>query len=295
MTKNATVKKTVPELSPGEKRRLRSHFGFSRAPFSKHMWAANMFDSGCQRELLAGLNMWIELKGISLATGPSGVGKSISLRRFVQTLDESRYTVIDFSYLPTTLTGFLRSLNRKLGLPMRLHGADLFDQAQRHLVAYEAEHATHPVLLIDDAEGLTVPVIDALRRLTAYQMDGEDHFSLLLSGTDDLLKTLRHPGLEPLRSRIGYAQHLRPFALEDTRNYIRYHLERADTDARLFSDEANKRIFQASQGRPRSINQLATQALIQAAVHGRDGIDGDFMTHLIAAHPLYQHAPGAQR
>ena len=42
----------------------------------------------------------------------------------------------------------------------------------------------------------------------------------------------------------------------------------------------------ASQGRPRSINQLALQSLIQAAVEGRDQIDGDFMAGQIAAHPL---------
>ena len=40
-----------------------------------------------------------------------------------------RFHVIDFDYLPTTQTGFLRSLCRKLGLPMRLHSADLFDAA----------------------------------------------------------------------------------------------------------------------------------------------------------------------
>ena len=32
----------------------------------------------------------------------------------------------------------------------------------------------------------------------------------------------------------------------------------------------------------------AIQALIQAAVQGHDTIDGEFMTHLIATHPLYQ-------
>ena len=283
------AKTRQPELTKQEHRRLRSYFGFSRLPFVKAMHSAQMYDSLGQREVHAGLRMWNDLKGIAIVTGDSGVGKSITLRRFIQTIDEDRYTVIDFTYLPTTVTGFLRSLNRKLGLPMRLHGADLFDQAQTLLVTYESEKGTHPILVLDDAEGLTVSVIDALRRLTVWQMDQEDHFSMLISGTDDLLRTLHDPDLASLRSRVVYAQQLRAFTLEDTRNYIRFHLERADVEAKLFSDEACKRIFQASQGRPRAINQLATQALILAAVNGRDTIDGNFMTQLIGAHPLYQN------
>jgi len=71
MTNQATKK---------QMRRLRSHFAFTKIPFSKFMWAVNMFDSAGQRELDQGLHMWTEVKGIGLVVGPSGVGKSITLR-----------------------------------------------------------------------------------------------------------------------------------------------------------------------------------------------------------------------
>jgi type II secretory pathway predicted ATPase ExeA len=271
-----------------QRRRLRSHFGFSKMPFCKAMWAAHMFDSSAQRELLSSLGMWIEVKGIALVSGPSGVGKSITLRRFAQQLDEARYRVIDFAYVPCTITGFLRSLNRKLGLPMRLHTVDLFDAAQSHLATFEQEHGPHPVVVLDDAEGLRVEAVDTIRRLTSYDLDAEDRFSVLISGTDEVLELLRHPDLAPLRTRVSYAQNLKPFGLEDTTNYVRFHLARADVDPKLFTDAAVKRLFQASQGRPRGINQLAVQALIQAAVLGRDSVDGNQMASLIAAHPFYQ-------
>jgi type II secretory pathway predicted ATPase ExeA len=271
-----------------DKLRLRSHFGFSRVPFNKAQKANAMFDSSSQRELLRALRMWLEVQGMSLITGPSGVGKSITLRRFTYGLDSARYRVIDFSSLPTTPTGFLRSLCRKLGLPMRQHCTDLFDQAQAHLASYQQDHGVHPLLLIDDGEGLPVAVIDLVRRLTTFDLDSAHRFSVLLSGTEDLLTTLAHSTLEPLRTRLTYVQSLRPFGLEDTRNYVRFHLQRAEASPNLFSDPALQRLFNASAGRPRSINQLATQALIQAAVHGRDDIDGDFMATLIQGHPLYQ-------
>ncbi len=271
-----------------QKVRLRTHFGLSRSPFTKYAWASKMFESAEQRELVCALRMWLEeIRGFASVSGPPGVGKSISLRRFIAELDDQRYRVFDFSYLPSTVTGFLRSLNRLLGLPMRLHATDLFDAAQKHLIGYQQEHGPHPVLLIDDAEGLTVPICDVLRRLTCYELDAEDRFSVLLAGTEDVVATLRHPQLEPLRSRVSYAHTLRPFRLEDTRNYIRYHLERADASGPLFTDEAVQRLFQASQGRPRAINQLAVQCLIAAAAAGRDQIDGDFVKARVQDHPLY--------
>lgn len=278
MTNQATKK---------QMRRLRSHFAFTKIPFSKFMWAANMFDSSGQRELDQGLHMWTEVKGIGLVSGPSGVGKSITLRRFTSDLDQARFCVIDFAYLPSTITGFMRSLSRKLGLPMRLHSADLFDAAQTYLASYEKEHGAHPIIVLDDAEGLRVPVIDAIRRLTSYDLDSEDRFSVLLSGTEELLSKLADPMLTPLRSRFTYSYTLRPFGLEDTTNYVAFHLSRANVDPKLFSPDAVRKLFHASHGQPRSINQLALQALIQAAVQGHDTIDGPFMHHLVSTHPLY--------
>jgi type II secretory pathway predicted ATPase ExeA len=275
-------------------RRLRSHFAIEKMPFSKCMWAAHMFDSLAQRELLQALQMWTEVKGICLVTGPTGVGKSITVRRFVQELDQSRFRIIDFSYLPSTVAGFLRSLTRKLCLPMRAYSSDLFDAAQAHLAAYEKEHGAHPLIVLDDAEGLRVSVVDAIRRLTSYDLDSEDRFSVLMSGTDELLATLADSTLAPLRSRFSYSCALRAFNLEDTTNYIAFHLSRAGVDPKLFTDAAVKKLFQTSMGRPRNVNQLGIQALIQAAVQGRDSIDGDFMAHLITAHPLYQPTQGTR-
>ena len=277
-----------PTIPDHQKRRLQAHFAFTKVPFRKNMWATEMFDSRSQRELYQGLGLWTEIAGLALVTGPSGVGKSITLRRFLSDLDEARFNVIRFSYLPTTVTGFLHSLARTLGLRLRAHAADLFDDAQRHLASFAAEHGPHPILVIDDAEGLSLPILDLVRRLTAYELAAEGRFSLLLAGTDELSTTLRHPGLDSLRSRIGYALALRAFSLEDTRNYVRFHLKRAGGNDGLFSDDAVRRVFQASQGKPRHINQVALQALVQAAVEGLDAVSGDFVKNLLAAHPLYQ-------
>jgi type II secretory pathway predicted ATPase ExeA len=283
----------TPTISPQHKRRLQAHFGFTRLPFRKNMAAADMFDSRSQRELLAGLLMWTELGGIALVVGQSGVGKSITMRRFLRELDETRFHILKLGCLPTSPLGLLRSLCRLIGLPMRNHAADLFDHAQSYLVSYQQDHGPHPLLVIDDIEGLGVASFDLLRRLTAYDLDAADRFSMLIAGTEEMLPTLQHHTLEPLRGRIGYAQPLRSFSLEDTRNYITFHLQRVDAEPELFSDPATQRIFQATRGRPRYINQLCLYLLIQAAISGIDTIAGDFAAAQIATHPFYQQPPEA--
>lgn len=283
----------TPTIAPKYKRRLQAHFALTKMPFRKNMAAADMFDSRSQREVIAGLQMWTELGGIALIVGPSGVGKSITMRRFLRDLDDSRFCVLKLSHLPTTPTGLLRSLSRLLGLPLRNHPADLFDQAQAYLASYQQDHGPHPLLVIDDIEGLGVPSFDLIRRLTAYDLDAADNFSILIAGTEDMLPTLQHHTLEPLRGRIAYAQPLRPFSLEDTRNYIRFHLQRVDADLKLFSDPAIKRMFQATRGKPRIINLLCLYLMIQAAIAGIDTVDGDFAAAQIAAHPFFQQHPEA--
>jgi len=235
--------------------------------------------------------MWLEVRGLGLLTGQSGSGKSITVRNFVSTLSPDQYTVHHFQQIPTTPNGFLRALSRRLGLSPRMHLSDMFDAIQATLTAHQEEHGTHVVLLFDDAEGMRVATLDLVRRLTASELDSTNHVSILLTGTEDLMRTLQAPTLTPLRSRFTYAHTLRPFGLEDTRNYLRFHLDSANGEPSLFTDGAVKLLFNQSQGVPRKINQLALQALVDAVVLGSDGVDDRSMARTIHAHPLYGTSP----
>ncbi|MFT7521213.1 MAG: general secretion pathway protein A, partial [Kiritimatiellia bacterium] len=172
-----------------------------------------MFDSQSQRELRHGLHLWLEIRGMGLVTGASGVGKSICIRRMIADLPAERYTVHRFGQIPTTPSGFLRALGRRLGLRARLHLADMFEDIREALGRHEDEHGTHPVLIMDDAEGMRATTLDLVRRLTAHDLDGTEPVSILLVGTERLLDTLRDPILLPLRTRIGYAYQLRAFGM----------------------------------------------------------------------------------
>jgi general secretion pathway protein A len=230
------------------------------------MWSKKMFDASAQRELIDGFHLWLETRGIALLCGPPGVGKSISLRRFKEELDDRRYELFYLFNLRTTPTGFLRSLCRVLGLPILYHQADLFDSISTSLAQYEERNAKHPILIFDDGDALSDTLLELLRS-----------FSFILSGSQKIALRLKQPQNEAFRQRIGFAHTLRGFTIDDARNYIRFHIERSEGPKDLFSEAAVQLIFHFAKGLPRVINQIALQALIRAAVRKVDKIDESFI------------------
>lgn len=286
---NTTIKPPSSTPANGDTVRLQSHWGGTKTPFSKYQKAASMYDSTSQRDLYRGLLMWLEVGGLALVCGASGTGKTITLRRFANSLDDNRYAVYIVPSPPATPHGFLRTLCRRCGLEVKHFTVDLFDTTQRFLINHEKELGTHPVLIVDDAEGLYPNVADLLRRLTVYNLDDRDRFSVLVSGIDNLLQVLEMGLLEPLRTRFTFGHVLRPFGLKETTEYILFHLKRAGIDTHIFDERAIKRIFQLSAGKPRTINQLCLSAMIQAAIIGVPRIDEPFFKSVIAEHPLFHN------
>ena len=266
---------------------LTSYFGFSKVPFTKFMWSKKMFDASSQRELIDGLHFWLETRGIALLCGPPGAGKSISLRKFKEELDDRRYDIFYLFNLRITPIGLLRSLCRILALPVLYHQADLFDSISTFLDQYEQRTAKHPIIILDDGDGLSDRLIELLRSLGNFAMDSEDRFSFILSGSEKLALRLKQPQNEAFSQRIGFAHSLRAFTIEDARNYIRFHLERAEGPKELFTEGAVQLIFHLAKGLPRVINQIALQAIIRAAIRKADKIDESFLKQQVLKGSLF--------
>ena len=266
---------------------LKSYYGFTKVPFTKYMWASKMFAASSQTELLQGLSLWLQTRGIALVYGPAGVGKSITLRRFKHDIDERRYDVFYLFNLRLTPLGFLRSLSRTLGLTVLYHQADLFDAVSSHLDQYEQRLNKHPVIIFDDADSLSDGLLEMLRLLANFNMDSQDRCSFILSGSQRLAARIRLPQNESLKQRIGFSHPLRGFTIDDAVDYVKFHLKRAEAPAELFTANAVKTIFHHGQGLPRVINQIALQALIRAAVKGENTIDADFLKHHVFVNSLF--------
>ena len=268
--------------------RLQSYFGFSKIPFTKYMWAKHMFRSSTQTELLQGLNLFLEYKGICLVSGPPGVGKSISLRRLREELDENAFEVFYFFNVRSSPLGFFRSLARTLSIHPGFQKADLFDAINTDLGRHQERCGRHPILILDDCDGLSDDLLEDLRLLTNHAMDSEDRFSLILAGTQQFTARIRQARNKTLKQRINYSFALKGFTLKEASDYVHFHVTRAEGPKDLFHPSAVKLLFQISQGFPREINQLASHALIQAAVKRKDRIDEKFLRQHLMASPMFE-------
>lgn len=137
------------------------------------------------------------------------------------------------------------------------------DALNHYLLAAHA-NGRRTVLLIDEAQNLSLEVMEQIRLLTNLETSTTKLLQIILVGQPELKQLLNRPDLRQLNQRITARYHLLPLSLEETRAYIRHRLTVSDGNPEVFKDSAVRRIYQYSKGIPRIINILCDRALLGA-------------------------------
>src|ERR1700752_4084313 len=127
------------------------------------------------------------------------------------------------------------------------------------------------VLIVDEAQNLTFPVLEEIRLLTNLETSTEKLLQIVLSGQPELEDRLKLPELRQLRQRIMLRCRTSPLTKEQTHEYIAERLRIAGACGELiFSPKAVETIHLYSLGIPRVVNLLCEHSLINAyAEHQR--------------------------
>lgn len=248
------------------------HFGFTQPPFRKDLPPQSLFRSQSHVELVARLRQAIERCHIAVATGDAGAGKSTALRAVAQTLGSSGYR---FLYTPNpTLSArdLYRQWLRDLHMPPPYALAEARRVLREALVGGRETGKT-TVLVVDEAHLLSPAMLDELRMLTNFEMDGAAVFALVLAGHPELDQVLSTPRNQALAQRIGLRLRVGSMTWDETKGYIVHHLEVAGVTRPLFTDGAMRQVFQHSHGIPRRVNKLALKALDLAFCHQKQLVD----------------------
>ncbi len=121
------------------------------------------------------------------------------------------------------------------------------------------------VLIIDEAQNLTYPVLEEIRLLTNLETSTEKLVQIVLSGQPELEEKLKLPQLRQLRQRIMLRCRTMPFLQEQTQEYILERLRIAGASgAPIFSPKAIEAVHMYSMGIPRVINLLCEHSLVNA-------------------------------
>jgi general secretion pathway protein A len=241
-------------------------FGLVDAPFRLTPDPRYLFLSRKHADALAHLRLGLsESSGFVCITGDVGTGKTTVLRHFLGELapESSVAYVVNPTLSPLEL---LQTINAEFGLPAHSTSKkELIDQLNRHLLT-QREAGSRSVVVVDEAQALSMEVLEHLRLLSNLETTTEKLLRIILVGQPQLRALLAHPELAQLNQRITLRWHIGPLDREETMAYVRHRLEIASEGQvrDVFSRPALRAIHGRSHGVPRLINMLAHRAMLAA-------------------------------
>src|SRR5271155_5132177 len=242
----------------------KSFFGLKESPFNANPDPRFLYLTNQVEEALTGLMYGIQTrKGFITLTGEVGTGKTTLINRLLEWLHQRRARtaflfnsrmntnqLIDFILAEFDIQCDSKSKSQQL---MKLN----------HWLLDRYRNGETVVLIIDEAQNLTYPVMEEIRLLTNLETSTEKLLQIILSGQPELEEKLKLPQLRQLRQRIMLRCKTSPLTKEQIADYIAERLRIAGaTGAPIFGPKAIEIIHMYSLGIPRVVNLLCEHALV---------------------------------
>src|SRR5213593_337973 len=271
-------------------------FGLADAPFRLTPDPRYLFLSPKHAEALAHLKLGLrESSGFVCITGDVGTGKTTLLRAFLAGLGPETATAYIFNP-PLSALELLKTINGELGLFAATGSRKkLVDALNRHLLA-QREAGRRSIVIIDEAQALSIDVLEQLRLLSNLETTTEKLLRIVLVGQPQLRALLLHPELVQLNQRITLRWHMGPLTRRETSAYVAHRLGVASggPPPRVFTRRAVRRLYDISGGVPRLINMVAHRSMLAAFAADRHVVSLRFVRQAyreIGALPLAASAP----
>jgi general secretion pathway protein A len=242
-------------------------FGFKEPPFALTPNPAFLFLSSPHQEAFAHLLFAIENRaGFIELSGEVGTGKTTIIRTLLNQLDrETHKSALIFNPTLSPL-GLFREINGEFGICTA--GTDLQElhQALNAYLLEENRAGNTVVLVIDEAQNLSVEVLEQIRLISNLETDSSKLIQIVLVGQPELRTLLARAELRQLDQRITVRYHLKAMEFSDSCDYIRHRIRFAagGSEPLSFSAGALNKIFRFSGGLPRLINSVCDRALLLA-------------------------------
>jgi len=249
-----------------------SFFGLNEKPFSITPDPRYLFLSERHAEALAHLVYGInEAGGFIQLTGEVGTGKTTVVRSLLT--QAPKHAEIALILNPRmTPAEFLLAICEELGIGVpegSEHSLkDLVDLLSIHLLNAHAD-GKRIVLVVDEAQNLSVEVLEQVRLLTNLETETQKLLQIILIGQPELRELLGRVELRQLAQRITGRYHLDPLSGDEAAAYVRHRLRVAGATREVFSGGALREIQRLSGGVPRLINIISDRALLGAYTEDR--------------------------
>ncbi|MDR1435626.1 MAG: tRNA (adenosine(37)-N6)-threonylcarbamoyltransferase complex ATPase subunit type 1 TsaE [Puniceicoccales bacterium] len=252
------------------------YFGLERSPFGIAPDPDFLYLSQRHGEALAHLRYGIgHRKGFVVLTGEVGCGKTTLLRALLRELPSRRYRKIIVKNPTINHIELYGQILHDLSIDTAATSThELLDEVADALRKYEQANKDI-VLVIDEAQNLSVAMLEQLRLLSNLETQDHRALQIILVGQPELRNLLRKRELRQLRQRVPVYYNLRPLGFIETAKYVNYRLAYAGSGGSVkFSMAATAAIYFAARGIPRLLNGLCDRAMLSA--YARSAVDVSF-------------------
>lgn len=207
-------------------------------------------------------------EGFMVITGEIGVGKTTICRSLLERLEPKVQSalilnpILSEAELLRTILEEFKAISARRGSAKGLTRKDLITRLNQFLLRIAAQ-GHHAVLIIDEAQNLSLSVLEQIRLLSNLETHKEKLLQIILVGQVELSHKLALPELAQLNQRVSIRYHMEPLLEAEVERYIDHRLNLAGSHAGVvFSKKALKAIFRYSRGIPRLINLACDRALL---------------------------------
>jgi general secretion pathway protein A len=251
-------------------------YGFSELPFELTANPKYLFLSGRQREALSILQYGLfAAKSITVLIGEAGTGKTTLIRAALESERCSHVRCVYMNNPALDRDEFVRLLALKFKLSPEAgeSKAVLLEQLER-LLRERRDHGETTALVIDEAQSLSVELLEEIRLLANIETPSAKLLPLVLAGQPELSDRLEDHGLRQLRQRVTLRCELEPFDVKETAGYIARRISTAGgVPSRVFTQEAVLLIHEYARGIPRIISVICDNALVSGMALDRCPVD----------------------
>jgi general secretion pathway protein A len=258
------------------------HYGLKEPPFSITPDPRFVFLSERHRDALAHLLFGIGQGGgggFVQLTGEVGTGKTTLCRLLLEQLPESTRVALVLNPRLTPVE-LLETICEELHLDldavdgMRRRGSvkALVDALNTYLLDAYAQ-GLRVVLIIDEAQDLSIDALEQVRLLTNLETDTQKLLQIILLGQPELRELLARDELRQLAQRITARFHLTPLDATESERYLRHRYAIAGGIHLPFDKSAIRRLHTHAGGVPRLINVIAERSLLAGYARDANTLD----------------------
>ena len=206
-------------------------------------------------------------EGFVMITGQPGSGKTTLIRDILSKLDESKILAINLVTNQLQAEELLRKVALEYGLPAETYNKATLLTRIEEFVEKQYQAGRRAIIVIDEAQNLTLNGLEELRLLSNLQTGSHPLFQIFLVGQDELRSVVLSPEMEQVRQRLIASCQIEPMTVQQSEDYIEHRLGIVGWHGDPEFDSATfPLIHYLTNGIPRKINHVVSRLMLYGAL-----------------------------